>query len=140
MCEYGAKLPAQWLRVGRRKRLELLSVLEWGQANVQNELDAIALVVSSAREVLFPSRFLLTFSEDSVGTIYIRNRKHAIHSRRKATSGPGKAIRRLCSRYAVPSCAAHAWPAKRDFHVILKAVFRLVGVLLLCCADAIKVD
>ena len=30
----------------------------WGQANVQNELDAVAHVVSSAREVAFPSRLL----------------------------------------------------------------------------------
>ena len=30
--------------------------------------------------------------------------------------------------------------AERDFHVILKAVFRLVGILLFCCVDVINVD
>ena len=33
----------------------------WGQANVLNELAAVARVVSSAREVLFPSRLSLHF-------------------------------------------------------------------------------
>ena len=61
MCEHGAKLVAQWLQVGRRKRPELSLVVAWGQVNVQNELDAIARVVSSAREVPFSSRFLLAF-------------------------------------------------------------------------------
>ena len=31
-------------------------VSNWGQANVQTELDAVARVVSSAQEVPFPSR------------------------------------------------------------------------------------
>ena len=30
--------------------------------------------------------------------------------------------------------------AERDFHVVLKAVIRLVGVRLFCCVDAINVD
>ena len=34
--------------------LDVVSI--WGQANVQNELDAVALVVSSARAVPFSSR------------------------------------------------------------------------------------
>ena len=33
---------------------DLVSI--WGQANVQNELDTVARVVSSAQEVPFPSR------------------------------------------------------------------------------------
>ena len=62
MCEHGARLLAQRLRVGRRKRPELSSVLAWGQANVvQNELDTIVRVVSSAREVPVPSRFFWHF-------------------------------------------------------------------------------
>ena len=36
------------------KTRDLVSI--WGQANVQNELDAVARVVSSAQEVPFPSR------------------------------------------------------------------------------------
>ena len=35
---------------------DLVSIKFWGQANVQNELDAVARVVSSAQEVPFPSR------------------------------------------------------------------------------------
>ena len=34
---------------------DLVSII-WEQANVQNELDAVARVVSSAQEVPFPSR------------------------------------------------------------------------------------
>ena len=41
----------------------------WRQANVQNELDAVARVVSSPREVLVPSR-LSSISEDSMGPIF----------------------------------------------------------------------
>ena len=38
---------------------DLVSI--WGQANVQNELDAVARVVSSAQEVPFPLEALLVF-------------------------------------------------------------------------------
>ena len=38
---------------------DLVSI--WGQANVQNELDAVARVVSSAQEVPFPLEALLAF-------------------------------------------------------------------------------
>ena len=38
------------------KTEDLILVSNWGQDNVQNELDAVARVVSSAREVSFPSR------------------------------------------------------------------------------------
>ena len=37
----------------------------WGQANTQNVLDAVARVLSSAREVPFPRSFL-NISKDSV--------------------------------------------------------------------------
>ena len=33
----------------------------WGQANVQNEIDAVARVVSSSQEVPFPLEALLVF-------------------------------------------------------------------------------
>ena len=38
---------------------DLVSI--WGQANVQNELDTVAHVVSSAQEVPFPLEALLVF-------------------------------------------------------------------------------
>ena len=57
----------------------------WGQANVQNELDAVARVVSSSQEVPFPLEALLVFPR--IAWPYVRNSRHAIHSRRKATSG-----------------------------------------------------
>ena len=38
---------------------DLVSI--WGQANIQNELDAVARVVSSAQEVSFPLEALLVF-------------------------------------------------------------------------------
>ena len=38
---------------------DLVSI--WGQANVQNELDTVARVVSSAQEVPFPLEALLVF-------------------------------------------------------------------------------
>ena len=44
----------------------------WGQANVQNELDAVArVIVSSAREVPFP-RGSHSISKDSVGPIHAK--------------------------------------------------------------------
>ena len=62
---------------------DLVSI--WGQANVQNELDAVARVVSSTQEVPFPLEALLDFQ--GYRGSYVRNSRHAIHSRRKATSG-----------------------------------------------------
>ena len=140
MCEHGAKLLAQWLRVGRRKRPEISSVLAWGQANFQNELDAIARIVSSAREFPFPSRFLLALPWiASVLRIYIYttvNMQSTAEEKQQAAY-IGKAIRRLCSPYAFPSCAAHARPAERDFHLVfIKAVFRLYvswGMIIMQC-------
>ena len=43
--------------LGTGQRLEYF----WGQANVQNELDAVARVVSSSQEVPFPLEALLVF-------------------------------------------------------------------------------
>ena len=57
----------------------------WGRANVQNELDAVARVISSTREVPSTSRLSLHFQGERGS--YVRNSRHAIHSRRKATSG-----------------------------------------------------
>ena len=63
---------------------ELVSI--WGQANVQNELDAVARVVSSAQEVPFPLEALLAFPRIA-WVLCTQTCRHAIHSRRKATSG-----------------------------------------------------
>ena len=50
-----------------KKTGDLVSI--WGQANVQNELDAVARVVTSAQEVPFP-RGSPSISKDSVGPMY----------------------------------------------------------------------
>ena len=62
---------------------DLISI--WGQANVQNELDAVARVVSSAQEVPFPFEALLVFPRIA-WILCTQQYRRAIHSRRKATS------------------------------------------------------
>ena len=47
--------------VNGRARIKGDLVSIWGQANVQNELDAVTRVVSSAQEVPFPLEALLVF-------------------------------------------------------------------------------
>ena len=56
MCEHGTKHAASAMAVGLTTEKTGDLVNFWGQANVQNELDAVARVVSSAQEVPFPSR------------------------------------------------------------------------------------
>ena len=81
MCEHGAKLQVGWMT---EETGALVSI--WGQNNVQNELDAV-----SSRSVL-SFEALLAFPRIS-WVLYTQQYRHVIHSIRKATSGPGSAIR-----------------------------------------------